>query len=360
MKTGGEGLKPENSRIITKNNTESLYENSLDPSTTIRPNSPYALKARIRNMKIALTGATGLIGSRFFDLLKGKYEIIPISSSYGVDITDRNKLRQVLSGKNPALIVHLAAKTDVDACEKDREGDSKKLKKSKLDSGEDLNFENLDVDDWNGSTSAFGVNVVGTKNLADFAEKHDVQIIYISTDFIFDGDKEGFYTEEDTASPINWYGKTKFWGERTLDKNSIIARISYPFGYRSPLKKDLIWTLIDLISKGGQVKLVSDQIITPTFIDDIVRALDFLIEKKTSGIFNVVGNNFFSPYELGVLLTRELGISDIGLELTTRAALYEGKAPRPFKIRLKNDKLRDLGFEMTDFLGVLKQIKKDL
>src|SRR3989344_7395158 len=83
-------------------------------------------------MKIALTGASGLIGSRFFDLLKSKYEIIPLSSSYGVDITDKTKLERFLSNKNPALIAHMAAKTGVDSCEQDRETDIKKLKKARV------------------------------------------------------------------------------------------------------------------------------------------------------------------------------------------------------------------------------------
>lgn len=308
-------------------------------------------------MKIALTGVTGLVGSRFFDLFKSQYDIIPISSSFGIDITNRRSINRFLSSKNPALIIHFAAKTNVDSCEQDRESDIKKLKQSKVLSGENLNFEKLDPDLWKGSESAFGVNVVGTKNLSRYATEHDIKIIYISTDFVFDGEKDGYYSEEDDTSPINWYGQTKLWGEKVLGSNSIIARISYPFGFRSPIKKDVVWSLVDLISKGGQIKLVSDQIITPTFIDDIVKACDFLTRENAQGTYNVVGNNSFSPYELGVLLAREYGVSDSGIELTTRLALYKGRAPRPFKLRLKNDKLRALGFEMTDFLDALRIIK---
>ncbi len=118
-----------------------------------------------------------------------------------------------------------------------------------------------------------------------------------------------------------------------------------------------MWTLVDLIEKEEQVTLVSDQIITPTFIDDIVSGINFLIGAKFTGIVDLVGNNFFSPYELGVVLAREFGLSDNKIGLTTREKLYSGRAPRPFKVRLENDKLRDLGFEMTDFFEVLRQIK---
>lgn len=307
-------------------------------------------------MRLALTGATGLVGSRFFDLLKSRYEIIPVSSSYDIDITDKKKIHKFLSLKNPALIVHMAAKTNVDACENDREEDSRKLKKSKVLKGRELMFENLDEHVWKGSDSAFGVNVVGTKNLADYAQKNGIKMIYVSTDFVFDGEKDGEYTEEDATSPINWYGQTKYWGEEVLSEESLIARISYPFGFRSQTKRDFVWGLVDLLLNQDIARLISDQVITPTFIDDVVLALDFLREKKARGLVNVVGNNFLSPYEIGVAISRELGIASIKIETTTREKLYKNRAPRPFKVKLKNDKLRALGIEMTDFYDALKKI----
>lgn len=308
-------------------------------------------------MKIAVTGVTGLIGSRFFDLLKSRFEIIPISSSYGMDITDRNKITKFLKAKNPAVIVHFAAKTNVDSCEKDREEDIEKLNKNKVYDNGKIDFENLDADSWKGSSSSFGINVVGTKNLADFSKNHGSKMVYISTDFVFDGEKNGFYTEEDKPSPVNWYGQTKLWGEEALQEGSIITRISYPFGHKSLIKKDLIWTLVGLISQQDEVSLVSDQVITPTFIDDIVLGIEFLIKQNSSGIFNLVGNNSFSPYEIGVILAREFGYSETKIELTTRAKLYAGRAKRPFKVMLKNDKLKHDGYSMTDFFEALKKIK---
>src|SRR3989344_2088196 len=130
-------------------------------------------------MKLALSGATGLVGSRFFDLLKTRYEIIPITSSAGIDITDRKKIHKFLSGKNPSLIVHLAAKTNVDACEDDKQADIKKLEKEKALSSSGLDLRNLDPDIWRDSKSAFGINVIGTKNLADFAALNGIRIVYV-------------------------------------------------------------------------------------------------------------------------------------------------------------------------------------
>ena len=311
-------------------------------------------------MKIALTGATGLIGSRFYDLLKSRYEIIPVSSSYGVDITDKNNLNKFLKSKNPGLIVHLAAKTNVDGCEVDKVEDISKLKKAKVYDGVNLDVEALKVEEWKGSVSAFGVNVVGTKNLADYSLSQDIKIIYISTDFVFDGKKDEGYSEEDVPNPIDWYGQTKFWGEKVITGKNLITRIAYPYGYKSSLKKDLIWTLVSLISEQESVKLVSDQIITPTFIDDIVNGLDYLIEKDVVGLVNLVGNNFLSPYEIGVAIAREFNLRESKLSLTTREELYKNRAERPFKMIIKNDKLRTLGFEMTDFFDSLSKIKQPL
>ena len=311
-------------------------------------------------MKLALSGATGLVGSRFFDLLKTRYEIIPISSSAGIDITDRKKIHKFLSDKKPGLIVHLAAKTNVDLCEEDKLADIKKLEKEKVYDGSGFNLENLDSDLWKGSKSAFGINVVGTKNLADFAVSNGIKIIYVSTDFVFDGEKDTPYNESDTTNPIDWYGQTKFWGEKTLSSDSLICRISYPFGHKSAIKKDLIWTLVDLLKNNPQVTLVTDQVITPTFIDDIAQGIDFLIEKDASGIFNLVGNNFLSPYEIGFAIAREFGFPESKIATTIRAKLYRDRAPRPFKVMLKNDKLRDLGFEITDFFEALGKIKQSL
>ncbi|HVZ12343.1 MAG TPA: NAD(P)-dependent oxidoreductase [Patescibacteria group bacterium] len=309
-------------------------------------------------MKIVLTGATGLVGSRFFDLLKSKYEIIPLSSSYGIDITDAKKTNKFLSDKNPDIIVHLAAKTNVDACEDDRENDLKKLKKAKLLEGKDIDFENLNKEAWKNSSSAFGINVVGTKNLSDWVAENDRKIIYVSTDFIFDGQKESPYSEEDIPTPVDWYGQTKLWGEKTLGEHDLVVRIAYPFGYKSPLKRDLIWTLVELLRTKEIVELVSDQTITPTFIDDIAYGLDFLINKDTSGIINLVGNNFISPRDIGVALAREYNIPETKIELTTRGKLYKGRAARPFNVSMKNDKLVSLGFQMTDFFEALKKIKQ--
>lgn len=307
-------------------------------------------------MKIVLTGASGLIGSRFFDLLKSKYEITALSSSYGVDITDRKKVESFLDGINPAVIVHLAAKTNVDACEEDKAQDERDLFAEKVLIDKKLDIGKIDSLFWKGSKTAFGINVVGTKNLADFAKLTGAKMIYVSTDFVFDGEKD-FYTEEDEVNPINWYGQTKLWGEEMIDNESLITRISFPFGFKSAIKNDLVWTLVNLLSTQEKIKLVSDQSITPTFIDDVINGIDYLIENKKQGLINLTGNNNLSPEDIGRAIAREYGFDEGKIDQISRGELYKGRAKRPFKLWLKNDKLKSLGFEMTDFFEALKRIK---
>lgn len=308
-------------------------------------------------MKIALTGATGLVGSRFFDLLKSNYEIIPISSSFKVDITDKKNLDKFLKNINPALILHLAAATNVDKCEEDMDVDLASLKKQKVYADGIVDFENIDPDNWKHSTSAFGINVVGTKNLADYSRKSGTKMIYVSTDFIFDGTSDGGYFEDSVTNPINWYGQTKLWGEKVVGPDDLITRISYPYGRKSPIKKDMVWTLVDVLEKIEAPKLVFDQIITPTFIDDIINGFRFLIDKNVTGTIHLSGSNYLSPYEIGVAIAREFNLNEGKIQTIKRSELYKGRAKRPFKMMLKNDKIKNLGFEITDFYQALKKIR---
>lgn len=307
-------------------------------------------------MKIAITGSTGLIGSRLVEFFKGEHELIEINYSQGIDITDRSSVWEKLNTNNPSLILHIAAKTNVDLCEEDRVGDIETLSSQGNYSGERIDWRQLDPQAWAGKTSAFAVNSLGTKNLSDWAKQNNVRMIYVSTDFIFDGNKDSEYVEEDIPSPVNWYGTTKFFGEETLGENSFIARISYPYGHKSKARNDFVWGLATLIASAEHVDLVYDQIITPTFIDDIVRGLDFLIEKGTLGIVNLVGNDFLSPYQIGISLAQEFNLDRSKIGTISMEEFYKNRAKRPFKVRLRNDKLKHLGFEMTEFDDALKQI----
>ena len=282
-------------------------------------------------MKILGTGLSGLVGSRIVELLKDRYEF----DSSGVDITDRNAIIEKIKSSDVRIVLHLAAKTDVDGCEKD-----KPLGK-------------------NGD--AWRINVEGTRSIIDVCKESRKKLIYISTDFVFDGTKE-VYTEDDTPNPINWYAQTKYEGEKIVQNSStpwIIARISYP--YRSRFERlDFVRAILIRLQNKEKVLGVTDQIFTPTFIDDIAFAIDKLIGKEASGIFHVVGGVSLSPYDAALAIAREFGLNKDLIDKTTRGEFFNNRAQRPFHLAIKNDKIESLGVRMRSFNEGLEEIKRQL
>jgi len=305
-------------------------------------------------MKIILTGATGLIGSRFEALMFESYEIIPLSSSDGVDITNRGSMESFLSGKNADVVIHLAGKTDVDSCEEDKDTDLGILNidEEKIKS---LDTNDLDSSVWQDKNTAFAINTIGTKNLYDIAKEKGIKFVYISTDFVFPGNGE--YTEDSQTGPINWYGMTKWYGESLIDNTKdLIVRLSFPYGYSSPVRQDFVQKLIDLLRDKDEVSLVENQTITPTFIDDIVNGLDFLLSKNATGIHHLTGSSYLTPLEIGEKIKNTFSFETI-INTTNMEALYAGKAPRPFQSKMQNAKIRNLGFNPKTFDEGLEAIK---
>lgn len=281
-------------------------------------------------MKILGTGLSGLVGSRIIELLSTKYEF----DSSVEDITDKELIQEKIKSSDSQIVLHLAAKTDVDGCEKDK----------------DLGEEGM----------AWKINVLGTKNIAEACSSTNKKLIYISTDFVFDGEK-GSYVEEDEANPINWYGKTKLEGELAIQKtfsNFIIARISYPYRAKYDVKKDFARVLIDKLENNEPLAMVVDHTFNPTLIDDIAYALDSLIQQHQKGIFHVVGSESITPYEAAILISKEFGFDQSLIAKTTREEFFRGRASRGFNLSLKNDKIKRLGISMRTFKDGLKEIKK--
>lgn len=309
-------------------------------------------------MRIILTGATGLIGSRFEELMFENHEIIPLSSR-DVDLTSWDSVMTFFDEKAKGqidAIIHLAAKTDVDGCEVDKEEDLRLIRENVGERFE-REFSNIvwKPEDWFGRSSAFSVNFIGTRNLYEEAKKRGIKFIYISTDFVFKGNDA--YDEESTPDPINWYGMTKWYGERLINvENDLIVRLSFPYGYPSPVKPDFIQKLIGFLRDREEVSLIEDQTITPTFIDDIVNGLDFLLQKGANGIYHLTGSSYEDPYHIGHIIKSQFGF-DTKINATTREQIYEGKAERPFQSIMRNDKLKALGFIPKDFAQGLELIK---
>lgn len=269
------------------------------------------------------TGLTGMVGSRIVELLKSKYEFEDLSYETGIDITNKDQVKKIIFQSSADIILHLAAKTDVDSCEKD-----KSLKK--------------DGDAWR-------VNAEGTRNIVEACKKDKKRIIYISTDFVFDGNKD-FYQEEDMPNPINWYAVTKYEGEKIVQSSGLpylICRLAFPYRANFLPKKDLIRGLLEKLKNHEELKMVSDQFITPTFIDDIAGAINSLIFNKAEGIFHVVGSSSHTPLEIAQLIAETFSLDKSLIKEIDKKTYYQNKAPRPFSLRLKNDKLKKLKVRMS-------------
>lgn len=278
--------------------------------------------------KIFTIGGSGMVGSRITELLRDKYSFDDLSLTSGVDITNPQSLDVIKKDIEHEVVILLAAKADVDGCETDKR------------SGED--------------GTAWKINVGGVKHVVDACLNTNKKLIYISTDFVFDGENtpEGGYREEDKPNPINWYAETKYRGEEVVRNSGlpfIIARIAYPYRKEFELKKDFVRAIVSRLKSNQTVAAITDHVMTPTFIDDIAFALDKLIETDSKGIFHVTGSQSLTPYDAAILIADKFGLDKSLITKTTRAEYFAGKAPRPFNVSMNNDRIKNLGVKIKSF-----------
>lgn len=288
-------------------------------------------------MKIFTIGGSGLVGSRIVELLEGKHEFTDLSLTNGVDITDPTSLDIIRNDKEHEVVLLLAAKADVDGCELDKP----------------LGEEG----------TAYKINVGGTQNVAVACKDAGKKLIYISTDFVFDGMKEPpyQYKEEDEANPVNWYAMTKYKGEEVVKSAGIpylIVRIAYPYRESFDLKKDFMRAIAGRLEQKLPVMAITDHVMTPTLIDDLAIALDTLIKHDATGMYHVVGNESVTPYEAAIIIADTFGFDKSLIGKTTRAEYFKGKATRPFNLSLNNAKIKQLGVTMHGFTEGLQKLAK--
>ena len=228
--------------------------------------------------KIVVFGGAGLVGSRFIELNKNNCDIIAPSAKE-IDILSKESLIKLAEKENPDYLINFAAYTNVEEAEEDK---------------------------GNKDGLCYQVNVIGAKNVAEACKKINKRLIHISTEYVFDGTKaESPYTEEDKPNPINWYGQTKLIGEQMVleaGAEVAIARISMPFSAHFELKKDVARFFLEQLKAGNQIKAIADQRITPTLVDDIVNALNVLIENQASRIYHISSCDSVTPLEFAKIL----------------------------------------------------------
>ncbi|MDP2649876.1 MAG: SDR family oxidoreductase [bacterium] len=309
----------------------------------------------MKKIRILGTGLSGLVGSRVVELLADQYEFQNLSRETGFDIADRESTGKIIKDSNALIVLHLAAKTDVDGCEKDKEDDLK-----------NYYLANIPVHQCveNNGQSAWEINVLGTKNIADACSLAGKRLIYISTDFVFDGERNDSrpYLEEDIPNPMNWYGQTKYEGEKIVKSYNLpwtILRIAYP--YRSNFSRnDFVRTVIGRLKKGEKLNMVLDHVMSPTFIDDIAKALDVIVKTSSTGIFHMVGSQFVTPYEAASIIADIFNFEKSLVDKTTMQEFFANRAQRPFYLGLENDKIQKLGVKMMTFEEGIIEVKRQM
>ncbi len=290
--------------------------------------------------KVLGTGLSGLIGSRIVELLKEKFDFENLGFEQGFDITKPETIENKIASSETPIFIHLAAFTDVGAAWKDKD---------------------------NKDGPCYQINVVGTQNTAALCQKYQKHLIHFSTDYVFDGEKDTPYTEDDKPNSKDWYGRTKLWAEEAVKDSGgkwSIIRTAFPFRASYALKKDFLCKIIDGLKSQTLYPQFCDQTVTPTFIDDIVCGMEKIIEGRPKGIFHLTGSSFISPYELALKAAKAFGF-DEGLVKKGSLAEYLKKSPdaRPYprSLKMSNEKAKmALGIEMKTIDEALLTMKKQM
>ncbi|MDP4010635.1 MAG: SDR family oxidoreductase [Candidatus Roizmanbacteria bacterium] len=265
-------------------------------------------------MNIAITGANGLVGSRIVELLRDEFTFIPLNHSE-VDITDQKQVHKKLNDIDFDLLLHMAAYTNVDKAEEEK-----------------IIVHKLNVD--------------ATKYLFNEVHTLNKKMIYVSTDFVFDG-KNPPFDENSKSNPVGYYGQSKYDGELVLEKKAMVVRITYPYGSSPSPKKDFVQKIRSYLANDKSLSMVTDSLMTPTYIDDITLALKYLMNNFSPEIFHIIGSKSYSPFEVGKMIAEHYQLPEWLIQPTTFEEYSKGKSPRPQFAETKS--IKNTFYEMRSF-----------
>ncbi len=265
-------------------------------------------------MKVLVTGAKGQLGT---DLMKEleKRDISAVGVDLeDMDITDAQACMDVIGAAGVDAVIHCAAYTAVDAAE-----------------------DNIEL--------CRRINVDGTRNVANAAKAAGAKLMYISTDYVFDGQGTRPWEPDDARDPINVYGQSKSDGEQAveeiMDGRYFTVRIAWVFGEYGT---NFVKTMLRLGTEGKDPNVVSDQIGSPTYTPDLSRLLVDMIQTDLFGRYHATNEGECSWYDFACEIFRQAGMDDIKVTPVTSAE-YPSKAKRPFNSRMSKEKLTENGFD---------------
>lgn len=263
-------------------------------------------------MKVLVTGVKGQLGYDVVnELTKRGIESVGVDIEE-MDITDANSVDNVITSSGVDAVIHCAAYTAVDAAEDNEEVCRK-------------------------------VNAQGTRNIAEVCKKLDIKMLYISTDYVFDGEGERPWEPDDERAPQSVYGQTKYEGElavQELLEKYFIVRIAWVFGVNG---KNFVKTMLNLSETRDSLTVVDDQFGSPTYTYDLSRLLVDMIQTEKYGVYHATNEGFCNWYEFACAIFEEAGIS---MKVSpVSSAQYAAKAKRPANSRMSKEKLSQNGFE---------------
>ncbi|HIR88568.1 MAG TPA: dTDP-4-dehydrorhamnose reductase [Candidatus Fimimorpha faecalis] len=262
-------------------------------------------------MRVLVTGVKGQLGYDVVNECK-KQGIDPVGVDIEeMDITDEAAVRKVITESNVEAVIHCAAYTAVDAAE-----------------------DNVDL--------CRKVNAGGTENIAKVCKELDLKMMYISTDYVFDGQGERPWQPDDERHPLNVYGQTKCEGEYAVEKyldKYFIVRIAWVFGVNG---KNFIKTMLRLGKERGAVSVVNDQIGSPTYTFDLAVLLVDMIQTEKYGRYHATNEGLCSWYEFACEIFKQAGMDVTVTPVSSDQ--FPAKAKRPSNSRMSKDKLEENGF----------------
>ena len=263
-------------------------------------------------MRALVTGVKGQLGYDVMnELAKRGYEGVGVDVDE-MDITDARKVDEVITKAQVDKVVHCAAYTAVDAAE-----------------------DNVEL--------CRRVNAEGTENIAKVCKRLDLPMVYLSTDYVFDGEGERPWEPDDERDPLNVYGQTKYEGELAVERNLdkyFIVRIAWVFGVNG---KNFIKTMLNLAQNHDTITVVDDQVGSPTYTYDLARLLVDMIETEKYGRYHATNEGLCTWYEFAKEIFRQAGVDVKVVPVTSEQ--FQAKARRPHNSRMNKDKLEAMGFQ---------------
>lgn len=271
-------------------------------------------------MKALVTGANGMLGQDLCPILEDAgYEVVE-TDIQNLDITDSKMVNKVLQEEKPDIVLHCAAYTNVDKAEEDLE-------------------------------TARLINSIGTENLAKACKSIDATMVYISTDYVFDGKGDAPYKPTDKTAPLNNYGLTKWEGEEAVRNNLekyYICRTSWLYGHYG---KNFVETMIALAQTKPELKVVDDQVGCPTWTVELANAIVKILKEKPYGTYHTCGSNSTSWYGFAKEIFNLSGLK-VNLQPCTTDE-FPRPAKRPSYSIMDNDGIcRDWKKALKDYLAL--------